>query len=485
MTRTSLAVPALALLAGVLLVAPARPASADVVRLRTGEAIKGRVIIERSNEQVLVIEDYLSGATREIAWQAVDPTDAEKLQTGPLGFLDPDHGSGSVAIDGWLLVVKQTVGTMEVRGIIASEGPGSVTLRTQSGKIDIPKDRIVSREQTQIDASDVFSPDELYEIKLKEVDPQDSRGWWRVAQYAERVGAFRQAKDAFETVALDEASLNRAMAQQKVVTLTALLKDQEALETLRFLRIQLSSGQFEKVRDGLASFAEKHPEAGEAVKKKVEELTSRFAADRTTFMSKKARDNFVKKAQKLIYDKVKPKDAVMNDVQAWTRKELPEEAFAELAKLLKTYDSAVTPEETKTFWEGRPKKPNVWKKASYGSGSFIIEPAKIKPPTGGGGGGGRPQPRQGGGPAPQIKIPPPPNREGWWNTALSERAEWVLAYFVENSGLFEVAPKRDKSACALCLGEGLIIKILSGGGQLIYLCTRCGGSQYDLTVKYR
>ena len=100
MTRTSLALPALALLAGVLLVAPARPASADVVRLRTGEAIKGRVIVERSNEQVLVIEDYLSGATREIAWQAVDPTDAEKLQTGKLEFLDHDHGSGYVAIPG-------------------------------------------------------------------------------------------------------------------------------------------------------------------------------------------------------------------------------------------------------------------------------------------------------------------------------------------------------------------------------------------------
>ena len=485
MTRTSLALPALALLAGVLLVAPARPASADVVRLRTGEAIKGRVIVERSNEQVLVIEDYLSGATREIAWQAVDPTDAEKLQTGKLEFLDPDHGSGSVAIPGERITVKQTVGTAELRGIVELEGPNSITVRTQSGKIEITKDRIVSREKEDIDASDVYSADELYELKLKEVDPQDSRGWMRVAQYAERVGAYRQAKDAYETIALDETYLNRTMAQQKVVTLTALLKDQEALEALRFLRVQLSSGQFQKVREGLAAFAEKHPEAGEAVKKKVEELTARFTAERTTFMSKKAGDNFVKKAQKLIADKVKPKDAVMSDVQAWTRKELPEEAFAELTKLLQTYDLAVTPEETKTFWEGRPKKPNVWRKASYGSGSFIIEPAKIKPPTGGGGGGGRPPPRPGGGPAPPIKIPPPPHRAGWGDTPLSERAEWILAYFVENSGLFEVAPKRDKSACALCLGEGLIRKVLSGGGQLVYLCTRCGGTQYDLTVKYR
>ena len=62
-----------------------------------------------------------------------------------------------------------------------------------------------------------------------------SRGWWRVAQYAERAGAYEDALHAYETCAADEAFLNRATAATKVQQLTALLKDQAALEDLRNL----------------------------------------------------------------------------------------------------------------------------------------------------------------------------------------------------------------------------------------------------------
>jgi hypothetical protein len=40
---------------------PAGLASAEVVKLRTGETIKGRVVAERTNENILVVEDYLLG----------------------------------------------------------------------------------------------------------------------------------------------------------------------------------------------------------------------------------------------------------------------------------------------------------------------------------------------------------------------------------------------------------------------------------------
>ncbi len=489
MTRTSsrrrLPFAAVLALAALGLSLPARSASADVVRLRTGETIKGRVVVERSNEQILVIEDYLSGAIREIAWQAVDPQDADTLQTDKLFILDPDHAGGSIAIAGEVVTIRLTGGaTAELRGIVESEAPAGITVLTRAGKHDITKDRIVSREKTEIDASDVYSPHQLYEMKVAEVNPQDARGHYRVAQYAERAGAYEDAKAEYEQAAADESFLNRDMATKKVEQLTALLKDQQALEDLRLLRETLSSGQFAKVRSGIEKFLETHPEVGEAVKKKLEDLKASFAKTRTTRMSKEAGDRFVKIAQKLIAAKVKPKDTAINDVLGWARKQLPDEAFDELLQALQHFDSAVTIEETKTFWEGRPKKPNGWKSARYGSGSFIVEPPKIKPPSNQGGGNRPQRGGGGGGPAPTIKIPSPPTRDTWW-TDTKERPEWTLAYFVENSGLFEVAPKKEKSQCDLCGGAGLITKALSNGGQLSYLCNRCGGAQYDLTVKFR
>src|SRR5262245_3520309 len=55
------------------------PASADIVRLKSGESIKGKALQERSNEQVLVVEDYISGAFRSFAWDAVDASDRDRI----------------------------------------------------------------------------------------------------------------------------------------------------------------------------------------------------------------------------------------------------------------------------------------------------------------------------------------------------------------------------------------------------------------------
>jgi len=55
-------------------------ASADVVHLRTGEAVKGRPIQERSTEAFITIEDYLTGALRRVAWTALDAQDRDRIQ---------------------------------------------------------------------------------------------------------------------------------------------------------------------------------------------------------------------------------------------------------------------------------------------------------------------------------------------------------------------------------------------------------------------
>ena len=123
---------------------------------------------------------------------------------------------------------------------------------------------------------------------------------------------------------------------------------------------------------------------------------------------------------------------------------------------------------------------------TYGSGTFIVEPAKLKPPTrrprpaGSGSGSG-----SGGGAAPPVTIPKPPTRDQWWaGAAARERAAWVLAYFVEHSELFELG-ERELRPCLICNGVGLQSKTFQTGEVLTYLCVRCGGAQNDVVVKYR
>lgn len=174
-----------------------------------------------------------------------------------------------------------------------------------------------------------------------------------------------------------------------------------------------------------------------------------------------------------ILEKVKGTGVALTDVVAWTRRELPEELATWWIELypegeLLTRDAALA------AWAGRAKEG--WLSASYGSGTFIVVPPKRKPPKR----GARP------GKNAEIVLPKPPTRDAWWtNASAKARTAWVLAYFVEHSGLFELDAERISTACRMCHGEGMIVKVLQGGAKVRYLCPRCGGAQADASIRYR
>ena len=470
----------------------ARGASAgflnDVVRLKSGETVVGRVLFDRTNEQVLVVEDYVTGGVREIAWDAVNKEDREKLED--VGGLFTGGSEKELFIKCETLTVRQQNGsTILVRGVVEGEEGAFLLVRTGATRdaLRIEKSRIVSREDAECAPDDVYTPEELYARMKKEIDPQDARGWFRLARKAEQVGAYPGAKEAYETAAADEAFLQRALAQAGAARCAAILKDTEALETLRSMRNGISNTDFRRVRELIDGFDTKHPEASDGVKKQLEGVKTTFAAKRSSYFAEEAGRKLIEILKTSIHTKVAPKDALYNDVQAWSRKEGIDGAFKELTTRFQSKDPLVTPEEAKSFFDARPKRSGSWKFAKYAGGSFLIEPPTIKPPSnnrpagGGNKSGGKNQ-----GPAVEIPIPPPPTRDGWWAKAnAEERTGFWLASIVEKSGVFEVAAKRDRSNCALCLGEGLITKVMSNATQLSYLCPRCGGARFDLTVKFR
>jgi hypothetical protein len=455
-------------------------ASADVVRLRTGETVKGRILADRTNENVLVIEDYVTGTVRELSWDVLTPEDKESHLPG-------GGGGASLAVKCDVITYRAGDRTDEVRGHVEREEGNFLFLRIRGSKepLRIEKSKVVSRETDECDPTEIYPPEELADKMKAEIAPEDARAWFRLAGYCERVQAFEAAKEAFETAAADETFLNRAAAQAGAERMTRLLADKEALATLAALRTNLSFNQFKSVREGIDGFPTKHPSAGDAAKKQLEDLKVQFEKKRVTHFSAEAGKHFVPICKRLITDRVKSKEAQINDVLGYTRADLKEEAFAALAKKFQERDPAVTAEEVPKFFEGRPKRAGNWSMAKYGAGSFIIEPPTVKPA---GGGAPRPQPRSSGNaaPAPQIQIPKPPTRDGWWaKEGTTGRADWIFANFVEKSGLFEVAPQRIKSNCDSCGGAGLITKMTTNAQELSFLCPRCGGARFDLTVKYR
>ena len=363
-----------------LLVPAARTVSAETVRLRTGETIVGRVIDARSNEQVLVIEDYQLGGVRELSWDALTSDDMEKIQER-LGF----KRFGDVTVPCDVITYRlNDGGETIVRGKVMGEEGAFLLLKNRSAKdpLRIAKDRIVSRETGECDPQEIWSPDELAEERKAKDNPQDARGWMSFAGYCEQVGAYPQALQGYETAAADDTYLNRKMAQDGAVRVAAIIKDKEAVTTLNDLKVALGSELWVRVRAGIDGFATKHPDAGPPVLQKLEALKTEFKARRLKAFSLITAKRFEAIVRDLIKKKVAPKDTAYNDVQAWIRKDALEKAWDLLLADLQKKDPAVTLEEAKAFFEARPKKESSWRKARYGSGSFIIEPAKVLPKTG-------------------------------------------------------------------------------------------------------
>ncbi|MFV1959263.1 MAG: hypothetical protein ACC662_07605 [Planctomycetota bacterium] len=479
----------LLLLLGVALL-PAPAARADIVRLRTGETIKGRPIQERSNENFLTVEDYLTGALRRFDWKAVDPADRDRLQQQWMWV-----STEQAIIDGVRLVVRLTGGgTEEIYGVVEKENDTTIFLRRQGDLLEVPKAMVDSLDEEPLDVRQVYSPQQLFTQLVEKMkkegadfDDLDARQHWRLAEWAFLVGDLEAAETHYAAAAADEEFLKKELASQRRARVKSLLQDRAALQTLKAARMKLQMHLFRRVREILDGFKETHPDASEAVLEQVENLRKQLTEARSKYFITVARREFVKIVEALIEDKVREKDIQMTDVTSWSRKELPDSVFEKLAeKYMKRYDD-VTPEEARTFWDRRleaRRKPR-WRKATYGAGTFIVDPPKIKPPKRRSGGGNRRPSRKGGGAAPRIKIPPPPKRDSWWAKAKPrERVQWVLSYFAERSELFELG-ERSYRPCLLCHGVGLLSMQLQTGDTLWYLCPRCGGAQQDVIVKFR
>lgn len=78
----------------------------------------------------------------------------------------------------------------------------------------------------------------------------------------------------------------------------------------------------------------------------------------------------------------------------------------------------------------------------------------------------------------------------WQTYSQGARAGWLLAYYVENSGDFEIRPRPDLRACKTCGGKGAIELLVTGtvrGDQTdgVATCPLCHGVQYSRRIYYR
>lgn len=469
------------------LVAPS--AAADVVRLRTGESVKCRLIQERSDERTLVVEDLLSGTVREFAWEAVDPLDRARIR---VEWNIDERGSARTTRGHRFLIRLAGDETEEIYGLKEKEDATQVHVRVRGNVTAIEKSRIVEWSEEVMDPRDIWTADQLmerYAQELAQQDPPADLGStdgmvaFKIGDYAEWAGALTVARDAFRRAGADPDYGSRLVAENRATRVESLIRDKQAMDAIRDLKTKLSSNLFLAVRKGLADFETNNQGASEAVLKALTAFRDDVAKRRDKHFRQMARSTFHKLCVKLIETKVREKDLKLSEAKSWARKELPEAAFAALTARMETKDE-VTPMEARAYWDTRWEgvTKSGWHRTSYGSGSLIPYPGKLLPPK------PKPPPKnapQQQGPAPKVTLPKAPTPDQWWAKAGPERVPWLMAHFVQTSGLFEVSDDLEKAPCVMCAGKGIITKSAQTGELISYICDRCGGTQADYTVKFR
>lgn len=472
---------------GGLLLLP-RSGGADVVRLRTGNAIKGEPIQQRSNEKVLVIEDFVTGALRRIAWDVLAKADRDRLWE-KWGWAS---NTASI-VKGHRVRQRLADGSIEdVLGLVEEKDAAGVSIRVGGRVLRIPASQVDEILDEDMDPRDIWSPEDLVEREKTKMSEEGvdlaslgSREHFRLAEVAFWAGALEIARTHYEQAASDETFLQGPIARQRLAEVEALLRDQAALEELRSIRMSISLKSFGGAREKLTAFEENNKEASEAIQKRFADTKGLFDEKRTDWLRDTARAYFVKELKALIKKKVREKDVDLADVSGWMKRDLPAAAFEALRDRMLKNDPEVTAQTAEEAWNDRRKL--TWWSASFGGGTFIVFKPVVTPPKNQNRGGNSNRGNNNrGGAGPKVETPKPPTRDQWWAKAdPGEREDWVLAKFAMDSGLFEVNENHGRTVCPTCAGTGLISKTTQSGQLWQYLCTRCGGAQHDIRLKFR
>ena len=478
-----------AALALALLTTLPQPADGDVVRLRTGVAIKGDPSQEASSQDALVILDRLTRGLRTVSWDVVAQQDRDRLWEA-WGWLDRTRR----VIQGHRVRQRLADGSIsDIIGLVVEDNPGGIVVRVGGKDISIPRKQVVEIIDEEVSPLDVYTPEQIYErarADLREdmvkegVDPDtlEARHHFRLAEICNWCGYLEKAVEHYRVCADDSAFLRAPIAKKRLDDVEALLRDQDALRALRNVRVAARMNNYTRAHARVAAFEAEHADSSEAVTRKFEQTKELVQELRTKFFRKQAAFHFPREVRKLIKAKVREKDIERAEIVGWAKRELGKFAFEALTERLKKHDEALMPGHVEVFWKERHKKTG-WSTAGLGAGTFVVFKPKIKPPKKKSKGTKR---RRSSGPAPKVVIPKPPTPDSWWaKSSNKSRVEWLMAYFVLESDLFEVSDRKIRTACPKCAGRGLEENANSNGTLTQYLCTRCAGAQQDVRVRFR
>ncbi|MCP3916720.1 MAG: hypothetical protein GY711_14285 [bacterium] len=472
--------------------------SVAMLRLRSG-AIHWGSIVEHDPDG-LVFELLTHGGRVEVPWNLLDPRQEEELRQR-FGYVDVS--SEELMIDAERLILSEG---QERIGVIVSREGANFILKEGGNIISIPKTRVTSvTKGLRVPALDIYSREEIYSQYEARAATGDAQSQHELAKTCERILDFQHAVEHYQAALTLDPTFNAEEIGFALERATAKAAQQEQIDYLRNVDILRKKKKFDEALAAAEAFGETFPNSPlqvDANKKREQVLRARDDATRDLvkrrwhyWMRRLARDGAKLNYQDaLAYAQEGLSDDIQNKV---------------LEDVQKRVSVDIQLEHVLAYWATRKKVR--YENASYGLGTFLLgedrahagtdpdKEAKKEPKTEKDAERAaleekikRFQRNQQLARRAQSRQDEAENYESFWNGfPPSNRAQWIRAYYVENSGDLELRPHPYIRPCPTCAGSGAREVIFTGGGQnnnggtQLVKCETCQGVAIIRRVYYR
>jgi len=370
----------------------------------------------------------------------------------------------------------------------------------------IPLHRLAAPvEKIMVPAPQVLTPEQFYQERVLDFDMDLGTDLYAFAIELQNVFALERALEmitAAEDVALQTADTALQARLGNLRRSTELTRDNLAqAEALESVRQSIHRQRFPEALEKLQNFDADFPDSPLHVD--YLDLLEKFELKRTESLEKHLSRNWFSELSNLVKRRALDRGAAVDELMGWAESELPALLRAEMLEQLQEYKPELNIEDVESLWPERVEHGAKRYQANFGAGSWILGEdrarAGLDPDLEEVDDGKTPEQReleertkkylenlerarsQASG---DDEFSP----EDWWRNAnANQRFQWLLAYYAEFAGDYELTHV-SFSSCQTCAGGGVIKRLnlgANGGKSQKSKCPTCHGVGVWRSVTFR
>ncbi|MEZ6021178.1 MAG: hypothetical protein R3F17_14100 [Planctomycetota bacterium] len=486
-----------------------------MLEMADGRVAVGHLIDHDSNG--LRFRVARTGGVVQVPWTLLHPGQGDALQRR-FGYIQEQSEEMLITVEKLVLASGQ-----EVVGVILERGSGGFVIKSEGNTQVVPNSRVVSVVPGGLrPALDVYQVEELYNMGRAQLVEEDPDSQVELARYCERILDFTHAVLHYSQAIALGKDRDTAEWQAALNQATEKAKQADQLERLheadRLRRRNLFPQALEKIAAFRATYP-KSPLLAEAAK--AEALVLKTQA-RT--VAERIQDRWFQRMSRLTRELAREPDADFDSLVARIESQMTAQIRQAVTADVESLSPGIQPEVVEEMF--RQRKLGRFRSATYGSQTWLLgsdraqagleqdkASRKRKDDREGEPTGTETefekrvkayldnQRRQAAGSRRNGADQVEERNRTWRDMPLEARAMWLLAYYAEFSGIFEVRPAV-AHLCRQCGGTGALESIQGGlsggpsrpgsrggvsgmGGPRIEPCPLCHGEQIVRRVRYR